>query len=522
MSKSAPIKPDRGASHVRESERCLRLGNLAAAETAATLALALAPGNADALLALARVQRAQNAFHAARETLEAALTGNPGDATIKRELALVLAAQGQRDAAIALLSDPPPFDAEGWFALGCQYDGDGDALGALAAARSALAIDVRHSGAAFLVARSHVALGAVDAAAAVYRQLTHNPGVAARAWFALLDLKTIALDAEELRRLQQLHAKTTLDDNDRALVAFALGHALEKACNPLEAFRAFETGSRLKHLRSSWNPKAFSALVDDTLRAFDDVIPAASTQGQHVVFLVGMPRSGSTLAEQVLATHSDVVGASELNDLPQVIAAESKRRRQPFPQWASVASNADWLRLGEEYLSRTQRFQSRLRFTDKFPENWLYVGAIARMLPGAKVLFCTRDAMETLWSCYKQMFAPGFLEWSYDFESLARYAADCARLSHHFAERQPGRCRVLSHEALLADLEGEVRATLAFIGLDFDPACLTFTGRGGETRTASAAQVRQPLRQVTPRGHLYGELLAPLHEAMERVARERR
>ncbi len=517
MTKTRQVKPNRADAHVREAETSLARGNPAAAEVAATLALALAPRHARALLALARVCRSRRQFDQARACLDDALAETPGDREVRRELAGVLAAQGRRRDAITLLRETDPDDAEGWFELGCHLDADGDAESALEAARNALAHDPRHAGAWLLTARSHVALGEIASAAAIHRQLTRHRAVAAKAWFALLDLKVVALEPGELHRLEQLHADQSLAGDDRILVAFALGHAYEQANKPSEAFAAFEIANHLQSKRISRDPAILANEFDATRCLFAQPAPTGSSRGQEVVFLIGMPRSGSTLVEQVLAAHPDVVAGSELNDLPQVIASESKRRGRPFAEWAGSATDEDWQRLGEQYLERTRSLQSRGRFTDKYPENWLFVGAIVRMLPGARILVCDRDPIETMWSCYKQLFAPGFCEWSYEIDRLARRVVVCRRSCERWVTLEPDRCRLLSHEALLADLEAQARAALAFIGLDFDPVCLDFANQHRQTRTASAAQVRQPLRRTTSRSTAYGNLLAPFHDALARA-----
>jgi hypothetical protein len=205
-----------------------------------------------------------------------------------------------------------------------------------------------------------------------------------------------------------------------------------------------------------------------------------------------------------------------LPDVGQIVTAESSRRGQPFPDWIHEATEADWQRLGEEYLERTRRWQTRARFTDKMPENWLYVGLLLRMLPGARFLGCERDPLETAWSCYKQMFAPGHFAWSYDHDALAAYARDQRVLWRHFAERQPGSCRTVSYEGLVADFEPQVREILRFLDLDFEVGCLDFPAASRETRSASSAQVRRPLDRSTARLRLYGRALDSLVQAMRR------
>jgi hypothetical protein len=151
------------------------------------------------------------------------------------------------------------------------------------------------------------------------------------------------------------------------------------------------------------------------------------------------------------------------------------------------------------------------------PENWLYLGALLRMLPGARIVRCQRAALETAWSCYKQLFAPGMFGWSYDYDSLAAYAVDEERQWRHFASQHPQRCRTQSHEALVADLAGQVRELLDFVGLPYEPSCLEFFSARQETRTASAAQVRKPLNTSTARRSLYGSALDPLARALARA-----
>jgi hypothetical protein len=246
-------------------------------------------------------------------------------------------------------------------------------------------------------------------------------------------------------------------------------------------------------------------------------------QGQEVIFLVGLPRSGSTLVEQVLASHPRVEGASELPYLQQVIEEESQRRRRPFPLWAAEASAADWTRLGRDYLRRSARWrQQRPIATDKLPDNWLFTGALRAMLPGARIVDCRREALQTCWSCYKQLFGPGLAAYSYDFESLAQFAVACERAGDAWTAREPGHVRVQHYEALIQDAEREIRALLAFCGLPFDPACLNAHTAQRAIRTPSALQVRQPMKRISAPADAYGALLDPLRTALQRARNQGR
>jgi len=201
-----------------------------------------------------------------------------------------------------------------------------------------------------------------------------------------------------------------------------------------------------------------------------------------------------------------------------VILQESQRRGVPFPFWTEHASPADWERLGRDYLARTARWRAeRPRFTDKLPDNWTMLGAARAMLPEAKFIACHRDPLETCWSCYKQLFAPGLARSAYDLGELAAYWRDYDRLARFWVERHPSHVRAQSYEALLAEPEAEIRALLDFCGLPFDENCLRFHESRRSVRTASSAQVREPLRRDTARGPRYGELLAPLRDALKAV-----
>lgn len=409
-------------------------------------------------------------------------------------------------------------NAQAWFETAVSHDRNADAPAALEAARQTLHLAPRHLGAELLIARALTAVGRIDEAAEAYRRLTRRPGAEARAWFGLLDLKTVPLEPDELRALERLARRPSNSHETKVLFHFALGQAYEMAARPMEAVRAFDLANRLQRRRAPWDAEVFSHAVDVTLDEFRDPAPESSGgRGAAAVFVIGMPRSSTTLVEHVLGAHSQVTGASELPDVGLILADESIRRGKPFPTWVGDASAQDWQRLGEDYLARTRRWQTRALFTDKMPENWLYLGAILRMLPGARVIRCRREPLETAWSCYKQLFAPGMFHWSYDLDSLAAYAVDEERQWQHFAARHPRRCRLQTHESLVADLAGQVHELLDFVGLPYEPACLEFFSARLETRTASAAQVRKPLNASTARRSLYGAALDPLARALARA-----
>jgi hypothetical protein len=229
--------------------------------------------------------------------------------------------------------------------------------------------------------------------------------------------------------------------------------------------------------------------------------------------------SSSTLFEQVLASHSQVEGASELPTLGLLIDAESRRRGRPFADWAPQATADEWTGLGQDYLRATARWRRHKPVsTDKLPDNWQWTIAIRAMLPQAHIIDCRRDPLETCWSCYKQLFAPGLANFSYDFDSLAQYWAACEALGDLVAERHPQFVRVQRYEALIDQPEAQIRELLAFCGLPFEVGCLNFQQAQRAIRTPSALQVRQPLTATSTPAAGYGALLDALRGTLEAAA----
>ncbi len=242
------------------------------------------------------------------------------------------------------------------------------------------------------------------------------------------------------RALERLAPDPKIADHGRAPLNFALGNACEedvgRYADALRRSSRAPTG-RPRGAACSGTPPQFSRETDETMRIFAGEIAGSPTaQGGEVIFVVGLPRSSTTLFEQILAAHPSVEGASELPDLPAVITQESKRRGVPLLGWVQQATPADWQRLGREYLARTARWrEERPRFADKLPNNWTMIGAARAMLPEAKFIACRRDPVETCWSCYKQLFAPGLVGYAYDLRELAAYWHDYDRLTRFWCER---------------------------------------------------------------------------------------
>jgi tetratricopeptide (TPR) repeat protein len=504
----------RAASALREVAALLERGELRAAETALLVAQFHAPNHAEVFRLYGMVQYRQSRLRDAAESFTRALAARPDDAAVLIWLGAVQADLYDFAGALDSLRQAAAIDSDAftYMNLGLEFARQGYSEDAIAAAERVLAIHPDNGVARLLRAQSRQALGEPEGAASDYRALIARNEHLASAWFGLLDIKTARIDDKELTALERLTAKAELPNTDRVMLEFALGRAYDDADRYAEAFATFARANAGARGGNSWDAVAFAREVDVVRAAFDaPTAHAPPGLGSEVIFLVGMPRSATTLFEQVLAAHPRVEGACELPYLSMVIQEESNRRRVFFPQWVASATAEDWERLGRTYLAMSARWRmQRPMSTDKLPENWLLAGAALAMLPGARVIDCRRDPLETCWSCYKQLFAPGRAGFAYEFSTLAAYWHGYDRLCRFWTGRYPTQFREQRYEAFLAEPEVETRALLDFCRLDFDAACLRFHEARRSIRTASAAQVRQPLRLDTARAGHYGELLAPL------------
>ena len=480
--------------------------------------LAAHPAHAEALRL-----RAIGQLHGRRPDLAIATLGNalrthPDDALLHCELGNACNASGDQAAAIAAWREAvrlDPAQAVAWFNLGRAHQLRGETAEAIDALTQARAWAPEVLPAAILLGDALVHSGDFDAAQAQYRDaLRLHPGCG-DAWRGLANIKTRPLTDADADALRTQLARPGIADADAIAMGHALGKLEEDRGHFPQAFTAFATANALQQRMTPWRLQPFEQFVEQALAASERLpSPIDPTLGREVIFIVGMPRSGSTLFEQILAAHPDVEGASELPDLGIVIQQESMRRGMPYPQWIADASAADWHRLGRDYLARSAHWRARKpRFSDKMPENWKHAGILRAMLPGATVIETRRDPLETAWSCFKQQFysQPHFANTLGD---LGAYLRGCERAMDAWRGRDPARIRLHRYEDLLADPEAGVRALLADCSLDFDPACLAFHAARRSVRTASAAQVRQPLRRDTARTAAYGALLDPLRIAL--------
>lgn len=492
------------------------------AERVLVQVLAVEPGLADAqfLYGLACLMRGDNAR--AADFLHKAAAQRPADANMQMYLGCALHDAGALDEALNHLRRAcglAPRQAAPWYNLGKALKQQGQLQEASQAFRRALALDERHVLARIGVADIATMQGDIPRAVTEYRCVLDQQPERAEAWHGLANLKTERLGPADIDLIRRALRQPGLSPDTRVMLGFSLFRALEDQQDYAGAFEALRRANADKRRQVEWDAAAERAQIDRIIEVFSAPLPAPTvpTLGHEVIFIASMPRSGSTLVEHILATHPEVEGANEIPDLPQVIEDESRRRGLPFPQWAGEATADDWHRLGRDYLARTARWrEQRPRFTDKNVANWPLLGAARLMLPGAKIIQCHRDPVETCFSCYRHLFRHG-VHYSYDLDEMAEYYRDYERLSAFWLAGHPRQILDLPYEALVQEPEAQIRRLLAFCELPFDAACLApHQTRREVLSTASAAQVRQPIQRDTRHSTPYLEMLRPLRDRLAR------
>lgn len=331
-----------------------------------------------------------------------------------------------------------------------------------------------------------------DAVAAYRRAIALRPELG-EAWWSLANLKTVRFDDADIAAMEGALEQAGLADDDRLHLDFALGKAWEDRGKANRSFAHYASGNALRRAQIVYDADETRNFVDRSIALLTpDFFAERAGWGcpaPDPIFILGMPRAGSTLIEQILASHSAVEGTTELPDLP-VIA----RRVADYPAGLATLTADEARALGEEYLKRAavQRRTDRPFFIDKLPNNWAHVGLIRLILPNARIIDARRDARACCFSNFKQHFARG-QAFSYALDDMGHYYRDYVRLMAHIDAVLPGRVDRVIHEALVDEPEAGIRALLAACRLPFEPACLSFHQTERAVRTASSEQVRQPI-----------------------------
>ena len=344
--------------------------------------------------------------------------------------------------------------------------------------------------------------GETDAAIAAYKSAIESDHLHGDAWYALANLKTYQFDDDELARMQRAQTDPNLSFMGRVHIAFALGKAFEDRADSERAFTNYQLGNSLKRRQTRYTQDQISEeLAAQKRYCTKQLFEQRDGQGSQAadpIFILGLPRAGSTLIEQILASHSQIDGTLEL---PNILSLAHRLRgrkrisdRDRYPRILNDLSPDELKALGEDYIENTRiHRQGAPFFTDKMPNNFRHIGLIHLILPNAKIIDARRDPMDCCWSGFKQLFAEG-QEFTYSLEDIGHYYREYVAMMDHWEAVLPaGRILRVQHEDVLDDLEQQVRRILDYCGLAFEHGCLEFHQTNRAVRTASSEQVRRPI-----------------------------
>jgi tetratricopeptide (TPR) repeat protein len=501
-------------------------GELAAAEQIIRTFLLKHGHHIEAMRLLARIGIAREVFDDAQLLLEAVLELAPDYRAARFDYAQVLSErhlhqQAQQQAQQLLAADASNRDYRMLYAMTCV--GLGQHQRAIELYRELLPAATQPADLHLSIAHSLKTLGRSDEVIAEYRAAAAARAGYGDAYWSLANLKTYRFEDGELQRMRTAESAPDSLEVDRYHLCFALGKGLEDQQHYEQSFQYYARGNALKHAASRYQAKTIELNTRLQIEVCTAELFARHQHGgvraADPIFIVGLPRSGSTLIEQILASHSMVEGTHELADIPRMAAELRGRDPDPdnprYPAVLAQMSSEDFQRLGEKYLRDTQVYRSgKARFIDKMPNNFRHIGLIHLMLPQAKIIDARREPMACCFGNFKQLFAHG-QEFSYSLEDIARYYRTYLELMRHWDAVLPGRVLRVQYEHVVDDLEANVRRILEHCELDFEPACVEFHRTARSVRTASAQQVRQPLyREALEQWRHYQPWLSALQEAL--------
>ena len=391
----------------------------------------------------------------------------------------------------------------------------------------------RHPGNHFYpvsLAHVHKAEGDIDTAIGLYRKAYAIKPDHGDAYWSLANTKSHEFTDQELARMEGLVADPATGENDRIQVCFALGDAWERRREYERSFEFYRRGNALKQPMTYHSPEHLQVRIDSQIEVCTGELFARrhglGCDAPDPIFVVGLPRAGSTLLEQILSSHSAVDGTMELHNVLN-LAKRLRGRDAPgaAPRYPAILADLEedyFRRFGEQFLADTRAYRGAAPlFVDKMPNNFFHVGLIRLILPNAKVIDARRHPMACCFSGYKQLFGEG-QEFSYGLTEIGNYYRQYVRLMDHWDQALPGFVLRVQHEDVVEDLEGQVHRILDFCGLPFEAACIEYHRTERSIRTPSSEQVRQPIyRTGLEQWRHYERWLDPLQEALGSDVRRR-
>lgn len=458
-------------------------------------------GDVNALRLLAKVAAAEDRWGQAQRLLHRVLQLAPTFDEARLDLARVYKQQDQVEKAVestGAVVTRSPHNAHAWYlhasmlAIALRYE---EALAAYARA-----IELRAYNPAAYVGMGHLlkTLGRQQEGIAAYRAAIEQRPDFGEVHWSLANLKTFRFSRSEIADMEARLANEELDEDARVHFMFTLGKAYEDQADYDRSFAYYAEACAAQRMRISYDPVETEVIHERIRTVFSaEFVAAQAAPGCNdpaPIFIVGLPRSGSTLIEQILASHSQVEGTAELPDVGRVISSLARRRMgETYPEAVLRLDAAAWQALGESYLQRTSRYRSGLaHFTDKMPNNFSSIGLIHLMLPQAKIIDARRHPLDSCFGSFKQHFAHG-QSFSYDLVELAEFYLEYRKMMRHWQAVLPGRVLEVRYEDVVADQQAATRRLLDYCGLPWEEACLRFYATDRAVRTASSEQVRQPI-----------------------------
>tara|TARA_X000000368_G_scaffold412461_1_gene398877 strand:- start:50 stop:2053 length:2004 start_codon:yes stop_codon:yes gene_type:complete len=499
------ISTDKKYLDLQKAMSQVQKGNLGEAERIYREILSDDPNNVDALRLLALLASRTGAVDQAINMLENCTKIAPDYALAWENLAKMYRQKDDPDSlqkaafCFSKATELRPDWAEGWAGLGTMQTRSSQHKEGIESYRKSIELKANQP-------RVHLSLGHVYKTTGNQEECinSYNEAISfdnnfGEAYWSLANLKTYKFSGEEILNMKERVELTEVPEREKVHFLFSLGKAFEDMGSYDESFEYYKRGNDLNRGRTTYDPKAIEALSERLKLFFTEdrfnKYKGSGDNSNSPIFIVGLPRSGSTLIEQILASHSKIEGTMELPNIMNIARklGNSTKERTAYPEVIDTLQGIDLADLGKSFLDETQFLRAgKQHFIDKMPNNFSHIGLIKLILPNAKIIDARRNPMDTCFSCFKQLFARG-QAFTYDLSEIARYYLNYVNLMDHWDKVLPGYVYRVQHEDLLNDQEGVTRDLIDFCEVDFESSTLEFYKTKRAVKTASSEQVREPI-----------------------------
>ena len=399
-----------------------------------------------------------------------------------------------------------------------------DHEGAIKSYQDALNVEPDHMGSNMGLGNVLKTVGRFEESVAAYKKCIEIQPLFAEAYWSLANLKTYTFDESEIKKMEEHAANDQMPISNKAFFHIALANAKEKQKDFGEAWVHFQKGNDLRREEEVYDSVQTQVTHDDLIEVFDEELikskKGKGCQSQAPIFIVGLPRSGSTLIEQIVASHSLVEGTKELPDLSLLTRKLTRSRPQgiKYPKAAKDMTDEELIEFGESYLTTTKKYRTNKHyFIDKMPNNFAHIGFLKMILPNAKIINAQRNPLDSCISSYKQLFYKG-QSWSYDLFEIGEYYLEYQRMMDHWHQVIPGEILDLKYDNLINNQQHETERLLNYCGLEWEEGCLKFYETKRSINTASSEQVRQPIYKGAMNAWKnYESHIEPLIETLEPI-----